>query len=69
MPDFPTTPDEWKTRAIANGWIEMKSNPVMEDDVPRLYHAETDRIWPLDDWEGALRDLGFDENEVMEDWL
>jgi len=58
----------WEATAQKAGWIKVACDPSPDrnDDGPCLFHEKEDRAWPLDDWEGALRDLGFDEND--EDW-
>lgn len=58
MPDI-----DFEAMAKAEGWREGKG----DHGEAALVHDEQDRIWPVGDWEGALRDLGFEEDDP--DWI
>lgn len=53
--------EAWREAGRLTGWAEVARDPspgrVFEG--PCLYHADQDRVWPLGDWEGAVRDLGY----------
>ncbi len=57
---------DWEATARKAGWTWVEIDPNTKERVhnePCLYHEDQDRIWPQDDWEGALRDLGFSEDD------
>jgi hypothetical protein len=50
----------WKQFAQEIGWTEVERDPNPDGpQSPTLYHEDLDRVWPLGDWEGAARDLGY----------
>lgn len=52
----------WKEGAIAAGWKRADEDPNRGEGEPArpvLLHEGQDRVWPLADWEGAARDLGY----------
>lgn len=53
---------DWKATALKAGWREGKEEPHGEV----LIHDDQDRIWPKEDFKGALEDLGFDADDP--DW-
>lgn len=59
--------ESWKLAAFALGWVEAERDPN-PDGLPGacLIHEELDRFWPAGDFEGAVRDLGFDETDAAE---
>ncbi|HEX9807890.1 MAG TPA: hypothetical protein VGA34_13435 [Alteraurantiacibacter sp.] len=61
---------DWERIARREGWevVEFDPNPTHDDAPvqPCLFHRDQDRIWPIDDWEGAARDLGIDDDEARE---
>ena len=66
-----TVRSTWEQLARANGWSVESNDPnpdyaeAAKTSGPCLYHAGLDRIWfPVDDWEGACRDLGLDEEDL-----
>lgn len=56
---------DWEKIARDNGWsvVDLDPSPHRIHSEPCLYHEQLDRIWPLGDWEGAVRDLGLTEIE------
>lgn len=59
----------WEATALKNGWTKVEIDPSEDrtNNDPCFYHEDQDRVWPLDDPEGAVRDLGYDENDPS--WL
>lgn len=53
--------EAWREAGRLTGWAEVARDPSLERvfEGPCLYHADQDRVWPLGDWEGAVRDLGY----------
>ena len=61
---------EWRQAGLAAGWKVVENDPSepRNRDRPCLLHEERERAWPLGDWEGAVRDLGYSSpQEVFEE--
>ena len=55
-------PVNWEAVARRHGWLE-----VNDGGKRYLSHRNLDRVWPLDDWEGAARDLGIGDDGTYGD--
>ncbi len=62
----------WEQLAKENGWRDTAADPRPDDNAREfpcdtLRHDDLGRDWPDHDWEGACRDLGLDEGDLMGD--
>lgn len=55
----------WRDAALALGWTILGDDPVRRKfgSGPCLHHADLERSWPLCDWRGAVKDLGYSSPE------
>jgi len=57
----PENPDFWPALAVRLGWRLVAVDPAPGGtrvlDGPLLWHPELDRVWPMDDPEGAVHDV------------
>jgi hypothetical protein len=64
-----STPIDWQKTALKNGWIVLEKSRQNDDGYTDragdLWHEGLDRMFPTGDWEGAVRDLDLDEEDIV----